>query len=258
MRVGKKHRADREAGQVSLFGPISGAESQKVKDQLPDVPEWDEKTRLVGEKSTLGFYVSGHPLESYRELLEQYGTHTTATLRDLDSGTEVAVGGVINDLRSKKSRKGDMWASFQLEDLDGQLEVLVFPKCYAAHEADLEQDRAAMITARVEIEEDRVRLIADKVCPIEQLHERHVEAVHVRLDAIDLDEQLVEKLMNAVESHRGKSRLYFEVARPGVYRLVAMAESAMGVAASKDLTHELESLIGPQRVQFRAKGMLET
>jgi len=136
--------------------------------------------------------------------------------------------------------------------------VLVSPKRYAANEADLEQDHAAMITGRVEVDEDRVRMIAEGVCPIEQLHERQVEAVHVRLDAIDLDEQLVEKLMKAVESHRGNARLYFEVARPGVYRLVALAESTLRVAASKGLTHELETLVGPQRVHFRARGMLES
>ena len=80
-----------------------------------------------------------------------------------------------------------MWATFQLEDLEGQLEVLVFPKTFAAHEVDLEQDHAAVITGRVEIEEDRVRMIADGVCPMDQLNERQVEAVHVKLDAIDLD-----------------------------------------------------------------------
>ena len=258
LEYGQKQRADREAGQFSLFGAVSGSESQAVRDQLPDVAEWDEKTRLVGEKSTLGFYVSGHPLESHRELLEQYGTHTTATLRDAESGIDVAVGGVINELRRKKSRKGDMWATCQLEDLEGQLEVLIFPKTYAAHEADLVQDQAAMLTGRVEVEEDRVRLIVAGVCPIEQLHERQVEAVHVKLDAIDLDEKLVEALMKAAEAHRGNARLYFEVARPGVYSLVALAESALRVKASKGLTRDLETLLGPQRVHFRARGMLES
>jgi DNA polymerase-3 subunit alpha len=255
---GQKQRADREAGQVSLFGDVGASPADEVRNQLPDVPEWDEKTRLVGEKATLGFYVSGHPLESLRELLEQYGTHTTATIRDVESGTEVAIGGVVNELRRRKSRKGDMWASFHLEDLEGQAEVLVFPKCYATHESALEQDHAAMITGRVEIDEDRIRVIADSICPMERLDEQQVEEVHVKLDAIDLDEQLVEKLLRTVESHRGNARLYFEVARPGVYRLVAMAESAMRVAASKGLTRELESLVGPQRVHFRSRGMLDS
>jgi len=257
LEYGQKQRADREAGQVSLFGGSTADEPAGAAEQLPDVPEWDEKARLSGEKATLGFYVSGHPLESHQELLREYATHTTAALREVDSGTEVAIGGVVNDLRRRKSRKGDWWASFQLEDLDGQVEVLTFPKCYAAHETDLEAERAAMVTGRVEVDEDRVRLIAETICPLEQLHERQVDAVHVRLDAIDLDERLVERMMQTVEAHRGNARLYFEVARPGAYRLVAVAESALRVTASKGFTRELESVVGRNRVHFRAKSMLK-
>jgi hypothetical protein len=80
----------------------------------------------------------------------------------------------------------------------------------------------------------------------------------VKLDAIDLDERLVEELMQAVESHRGNARLYFEVARPGVYSLVALAESSLSVKASTDFTQKLKALVGPQRVHFRARGMLDS
>ena len=258
LEYGQKLRADREAGQVSLFGAAAGAGTEQQREALPDVAEWDEKTRLSGEKATLGFYVSGHPLASHRELLQQFATHSSAGLRELASGTEVAVGGVIGELRRRKSRKGEWWASLQLEDLEGQMEVLVFPKCYAAHEKDLEQDRAAMVSGRVEVEEDRVRLIADAICPLEVLHERQVEAVHVRLDALELDEPLIERLVRTVESHRGNAELYFEVARHGVYRLVALAESALRVTASRDFTRELESVVGPNRVHYRTRAMLRT
>ncbi len=64
--------------------------------------------------------------------------------------------------------------------------------------------------------------------------------------------------MKAVESHPGNARLYFEVARPGVYRMVALAESALRVTASKGLTRDLESIVGKQHVHFRARGMLES
>jgi DNA polymerase III subunit alpha len=254
LEYGQKSRADREAGQVSLFG--GAAAPGAPIDRFADVAEWDEKTRLAGEKSTLGFYVSGHPLESHRELLHEFATHSSAGLRELASGTEVAMGGVISDLKRKKSRKGDWWAAMQLEDLEGQIEVLVFPKCYSAHQNDLAEDRAAMVVGRVEVDEDRVRLIADAICPLERLRERQVDAVHVRLDALELDEPLIDRLMRTVESHRGNAELYFEIARHGVWRLVAQAESALRVAASRDFTRELEQLVGPNRVHYRARAML--
>jgi DNA polymerase-3 subunit alpha len=255
LEFGQKQRADREAGQSSLFGGDRTGElsGDFQPGALPDTPEWDEKTRLSGEKSTLGFYISGHPLESYRELLSEFATHTTASVRELDSGTEVAIGGVITELRRRKSRKGDWWASFPFEDLEGQIEVLVFPKCFATHERDLDQERPALITGRVESEDDRVRLIADSVCPLDELRERNVDAVQVRLEAIDLDDELIAGLVQTVEAHRGNAQLYFEVARPGAYRLLALVESSMKVTASAEFASRLESLVGPNRVHYRAK-----
>ncbi|HXV75384.1 MAG TPA: DNA polymerase III subunit alpha [Candidatus Polarisedimenticolaceae bacterium] len=254
---GQKQRADREAGQVSLFG-AAGETDRPAPLPLDDAPEWDEKTRLSGEKATLGFYVSGHPLESYRDLLEEFRVCRSGALREMDSGTEVAVGGVIADLNRRKSRKGEWWASLQLEDLEGQVEVLVFPKCYKTHEHDLDPERPALIAGRLEIDEDRLRVIADSVCPLDELRERNVNAVHLSLDAGQLDEELVERIMHAVESHRGKAQLYFEVARPGAYRLVALAESSLRVAPSGAFAREIESIVGPNKVRYRTTPLLRS
>jgi len=73
---------------------------------------------------------------------------------------------------------------------------------------------------------------------------------------MDLDEALVDRLLRTVEAHRGDARLYLEVARPGVYRLVALAETGIGVTASKSFTRELESVLGPDRVRLRPKPLV--
>jgi len=257
MEFGQKQRADREAGQSSLFGDDApGAASESVQ-PLPDLPDWSEKTRLSHEKATLGFYVSGHPLESYRDLLHDFATHSTGGLAEVASGTEVAIGGMIGDLRRRKSRKGDWWASLSLEDLEGQLEVLVFPKCYKTCQDELGDDRPTMIVGRLDIDEERVRLIADSVHPLDELRERQVESVRVELTAADLDDKLVQRLRTAVERHRGATPLYLEVARPGAYRMVARAETGLRVSPSRKFSEALESVVGPNRVHYKAKGMLE-
>ncbi len=252
LEYGQKKRADLEAGQGSLFGGASAADEPAPAELLPELPDWDEKTRLAHEKATLGFYVSGHPLESHRELLEEFGSHSTAELGGAVSGTEVAIGGLISELRKRKSRKGDWWASLRLEDLEGQVEVLVFPKAYRTCENLLEKDRAVLIVGRSEVEEDRRRVIADAVTPLEQLRETRAEAVQVRLDAALLDEELVAGLRRAVLAHTGETSLFLEIARPGSFRLVARAESALRVAPSRELTRALESVVGPGRVHYRA------
>jgi DNA polymerase-3 subunit alpha len=253
--LGQKRRAEREAGQASLFG---GKPSDPEPPSLepPDVPEWDERTRLAGEKASLGFYVSGHPLASHRELLDEFGTHTTATLREAESASEVAIGGVLNEPRRRKSRKGEWWCTVSLEDLTGSVELLVFPKAYAACQTVLEPEAIVMVTGRVEVDEDRVRVMVDALCPLDRLRERQVESVHMRLDAPALDEELVDRLLRTVEAHRGEARLYFEVARPGAYRLVALAESTLKVAPSRRFAEEVEALVGPNRIRFQSRALI--
>jgi DNA polymerase-3 subunit alpha len=255
LEIGQKRRVEREAGQASLFaGGTTRAGEGRERDVLPDVPDWDERTRLAHEKATLGFYVTGHPLASYRELLADFATHASTGLEEPASGTDVAVGGVITDRRRRKSKKGAWWASFQLEDLDGLVEVLVFPKAYETCSALLENDRAVLVSGRVENDDDRPRILAEEITPLDELRERRAQAVQLRLDAAELDDdEVVARLRRAVESHRGDVALYLEVVRPGGFRMLARAEANLRVAPSRALSLALEQVLGPGRVHYRAR-----
>jgi len=255
LEYGQKCRADRQAGQGSLFSPGAGQDNVgKIQERYPDLPEWDEKTRLAHEKASLGFYVTGHPLESFRELLGEFATHSTVQLREGSVQGEVAVGGIVTDLRKRKSRKtGAWWALLRLEDLEGLVEVLVFPKTYEGCQKYLENDRAILLSGKLETDEDRVRIVASSVAPLEALRESRADAVQVRLEAADLDADLVTRLREAVAAHHGEAQLFLEVARHGSFRLVAKAEPALRVTPSQSLTRDLEAVVGSGRVRYRAR-----
>ena len=255
LEYGQKCRADREAGQASLFSPGAGEEDVgEIQERYPDLPEWDEKTRLAHEKATLGFYVTGHPLESFGELLAEFATHSTAQLREGSVEGEVAVGGIITDLRKRKSRKtGSWWASTRLEDLEGLVEVLIFPKTYEGCQKYLENDRPVLVAGKLETDEDRIRIIASSVTPLEALRETRADAVQVRLEASELDEDLVARLRSTVAAHHGDTQLFLEVDRRGSYRLVVKAEPALRVTPSPALTRDLEAVVGSGRVRYRAR-----
>lgn len=255
IEYGQRRRAEREAGQSSLFAAGSSAAHAEAAERIiPDVPDWDERTRLGHEKATLGFYVTGHPLESYREIVRDFATHSTAALRDAPPGSEVSVAGIVADLKKRRSKKGAWWASMQIEDLEGLVQVLVFPKAFDACQQALENDRVVLVTGRLDVDEDLLRLAADDVSPLEDLRERRADAVQLRIPAGHLDDDLVASLRRAVASHRGEVPLYIEVTRPGAFRLVARAEPALRVAPSRALTDDLETLLGPGSVRFRARG----
>jgi DNA polymerase-3 subunit alpha len=254
---GQKRRTDRESGPGNLFGGAKTADAAADAPAalLPDLPDWDERTRLAQEKATLGFYVSGHPLQSVSDLLADFATHGTAALRDLPSGSEAAVGGIVTDFKKRKSKKGAWWGSFQLEDLAGQIEVLAFPKAFEQFQSLLENERAVLITGRVESDDGRLRLTADEVVSLDDLREKKADAVQVRLDVGDIDDELIGKLRRAVEAHKGEVALYLEVVRPGDFRLVARVEPGLRVSPSRKLSADLESVVGPGRVRYRARVM---
>jgi DNA polymerase-3 subunit alpha len=186
-------------------------------------------------------------------LIDDFATHRTAGLRELASGTEVSVGGIVTDLKKRKSKKGAFWGSFQLEDLEGQIEVLAFPKAFEQFQSVLENDRAVLITGRVESDEGRVRLTADEAVSLDDLREKKAEAVQIRLDAADCDDEMVARLLRAIEAHRGEVSVYLEVIRPGDFRVVARAETSLRVNPSRQLSAALESAVGPGRVRYRAR-----
>jgi DNA polymerase-3 subunit alpha len=250
---GGKRRTDRESGQGNLFGGGGSSSAPPPEAKLPDLPDWDERTRLAHEKATLGFYVSGHPLESLRGLLDDFATHTTASVKDLASGAETAIGGVVTDFKKRKSKKGAWWASFQLEDLAGQIEVLAFPKTFDQYQSFLQNDRPVLVTGRVESDDGRVRLTADEVAALEDLREKKAEAVQVRVDAAEVDDEFASRLRGVVEGHRGDVALYVEIIRPGDFRVVVRAEPTLRVTPSPALSAALEKVVGAGNVRYRAR-----
>jgi DNA polymerase III alpha subunit len=252
---GQKRRTDRESGQGNLFGGGAKGGAPAAEPKLPDLPDWDERTRLAHEKATLGFYVTGHPLESARALLDDFATHGTVALRELPSGSEVSVGGIVTDFRKRKSKKGAWWGSFQLEDLNGQVEVLAFPKAYDQFQGLLQNDRAVLVAGRLESEEGRVRLTADEVTALDDLEEKKADAVQLRVEASEVDDDVLGRLHAALTAHRGEAALFLEVVRSGDFRVVARAEPSMRVRPSRELSLALEGILGPGRVRFRARAL---
>ena len=135
---------EREVGQESLFGDASAPRHRRT--ELPDIPAWTEAERLAREKEVLGFFISGHPLERYRDEVEIFGTRTTATLGEW-SEHPVAVGVVVTGVKRQISKKtGKEYARLVLEDFHGTAEAIVFPDAWAKLNAVIVADAALLLT----------------------------------------------------------------------------------------------------------------
>src|SRR5205807_7542008 len=113
----QKTQRDAESGQHGLFG-VFQEESENDNDKLPNIPDWDEHTRLAAEKEILGFFITGHPLEKYLDKLRDFNALSTEDIASMKSSTgkdEICAGGIISNLRVLKSKRGDFYAQGSFE-----------------------------------------------------------------------------------------------------------------------------------------------
>jgi DNA polymerase-3 subunit alpha len=245
MESGQKRQRDEAEGQASLLGMLGGGEVAATEQRVRDVPAWTEGERLAFEKESLGFFITGHPLERFRVELAEWATATTGRLLEIGEGPEVAVGGIIVGLRLIKTKKGDRMASFLLEDLEGEVDTLVFPETYKKVAARLADDQVVLVKGRIEVlDEGKARLLASEVLPLEQAKMVDARRVTIRVPAAGWDRARGERLREILDAHRGECPVTLELVRPGGYTVALAAGASYRVRPDPVLKGEIESLLG--------------
>jgi DNA polymerase-3 subunit alpha len=256
MDAGQKRQRDREQGQSSLFGMLTAEDGVEESPQrVPDAPPWPEAERLAFEKESLGFFITGHPLERFREELAQWADATTGGLGEVASNGEVSVGGIVTALRLIKTKKGDRMASFVLEDLEGSVECLVFPETYKKTAGRLADDQVVLVKGRAETpDEGRARLLASDVQPLEQAKLAEARFVTIRVPAGSWDRSKGERLRDILGAHRGDCPVTLEIIRPGAYAVALAPSAAYRVRPGSVLRDEIEALLGPGALVLSRNG----
>jgi DNA polymerase-3 subunit alpha len=243
LEAAQRAKSDRETGQGGLFG---GAGAPAAEPPVVETPEWPRAVFLAAEKETLGFYLSGHPLEDEAPRLRGLVSHTSTRLREVRQTQPASVAGILSALKKRRTRKGDDMAVFQLVDL----EVIVFPETYARTRSLLEEDAALLVTGSVEIDEDRRRIIADGVMPLAQAEEKKAREVVLTVPE-GIDAAAAGRVRELLADRPGPCPVYLEVTRPSAYRATLKAAGALKVSPSRDLTLALEEVLGKGTVRFR-------
>ncbi len=256
-----ERRREHDAGVVSLFASLeTETEGQTTgfgdtRLPIPDT-EFDKGQRLAFEKEMLGLYISDHPLMGLEGSLARLTDCTLAELRDVDpdptggagggyggEGQVRLVGGVVTELKRRYTKKGDLMATFVLEDLNASIEVFVFPKSMADYGALLDDDSVVVLKGRVDLRDDRLKLVCMEV-------QRPMLAVdgnsdlRVSLPLHRLTDGLVEGLKRLLREHPGDSPVFLHVGEK-VLRL----PSEFNVDSRRGLVGELRVLLGPDAIQ---------
>src|SRR5260370_30795959 len=261
MERAQKSQRDEASGQHGLFGifdaDIHTSPNGHKEDALPSVPEWDEHTRLQNEKEVLGFFVSGHPMDKYREKLRNMKVVDTATAiemkpepqvfrrgRDAEPQNEIAIAGVITGLQVAKSkRSGELYAQAALEDTVGKIELIAFPQSYEKLAEKLKIDVPVLVKGVLRGEEDSApKLAISSIQALEDVKLKLPDALRIKVPLHNPDTALLEKLQPILLGAPGKGRLLLDLEEPAEFCAV-LEPHGVQVAADRLFIEQIEELL---------------
>jgi DNA polymerase-3 subunit alpha len=196
---------DRSAGQFSLFGEVK-AESEA---DLPVLnrPELPQQEILKSEKQLLGIYLSGHPLNEHAQYLDLLSTASTAEIAEMDTVSGLRIGGVITGINRKTTKSGERMAILSLEDLEGEIEVVIFPEMFRNNLNLIQEEQVIVVEGDGDSRGGKHSLRASKIWSLDQAREELIRSVHLHFMDSTLDGSLLKKLKDKLISYPGQARL---------------------------------------------------
>jgi DNA polymerase-3 subunit alpha len=259
MEHSQKAQRDHAAGQHGLFGVFDDHAVDAKLEALPNVPEWDESTRLQNEKEVLGFYVSGHPMDKYADKIKNLNAYDTAALCEMKPSPparrgqqqegEVSAAGVITELRVQKSRKGDWYANACLEDMAGKIEIICFPEAYKKLAAQMKMEVPVLVKGVLRAEEGAANKLAlSSIVALDDVKVHLPDTVRVRVSLKAASDAKLSELHSLIASAPGPGKLMIDLEQDGEY-LVVLEPDGMRVAADRVFIERAELLLGRGTVQ---------
>ena len=233
MAAGFKRQRERAGGAINLFG---AEELHGTNADLPKVKERPHNEILAWEKDTLGFYISGHPLDTFREKIS-----ALKSSKDLEkfSGRKVKVGGIITEARRVTTKKGDAMAFVKLEDFDGVIDVTIFPKIFDAAFKFVAVDEVVVVEGRVENLNDTIQILADKVTAAENYSADFWLTIPAQLEV----PETFAALKKIFSNHIGRSQVFLN--RGGAWK-----KFPQKISDASAVCDALKKLLGAENVRL--------
>jgi DNA polymerase-3 subunit alpha len=250
---GQVHQDNERLGQLSIFDRIGaggpdGGGSPAFDDQYPDAPEWSDSIKLANEKEALGFYITGHPLTEYLDILKVRANCDTLSIDDQADRSTVTIGGVVAQSKETITKKGDRMAFVTIEDLKGLLEVVVFADVFNEARQLLVADTPILVEGTLDKGEESSKVLARKITPLTKGGDNGNASLFIRVADRDIPEDRMVALRELIEKHRGKTRVFFSVGdENGGYVTISLPEQ-MRVEPSGGFVAAVRELFGDSSV----------
>ena len=246
---GNAVQSDKDKGQFSIFG----GEAEDIVYTHPEfieVEEWSRSEKLKREKDILGYFVSGHPLEKFRREVESFSSPSIGNLDNMPDQAKVRICGLITGVRQQMTKKGNIMGIVTLEDFTDDVEILFFPGGpYEDNSAMLEVDAMVALEGKTSTrEEEAVKIIGEKIYPLEKAREEFTRSVQLTIDSKEFTTDKLEKLLMILESNDGKSALGINYFANGLS--LRFRSHKYNVKVDDSLLNDLSDLIGRENVRL--------
>jgi DNA polymerase-3 subunit alpha len=244
--------AEQEAGQGSLFGDASTL--PRTEPPLPGVPDWPEPERLAREKEALGFFISGHPLDRYREVVRAFEPVTSATLADFP-GQSVELACVVTSVARQISRKDNSeWGKITVEDFQGTATLLAFRDAWQSYKEILTQDAVVLVSGKVssrERDEEDPPLFLDTARPLEELAGSGELSLQIELElGSQVPASAFAEAKRILAEHPGASPVLVQVGSDNGEAAPKLRSRSLRAAADAETVQALQKLFGRANVRL--------
>ena len=251
LQAGASAAADRRSGQKSLFGGVEEEQSGNLQQVvLPDISEFEDREKLLMEKEVLGFYLSSHPLVEYQQTLSSYCSHATSDISDLREGAEVTVGGMLSAIKLTRTRKGDKYANFDLEDMNGTIRCIAWPRQFEECGEMIQPDAILFVRGTIDRRGgEEANLIVEELIPLEQLASRYTQGIMVRVQENVHPAVTLSSLHEILRAYPGSVSLQLYLAlEDGVG--VLLESQKIRVDVTSELRDRVDQLLGPGNLKL--------
>ena len=232
-----------ERGQGSLWDDFDEPDPV-LMGSVPDLPDWDKRTKLAFEREMLGLYVSDHPLQGLEHILAAERDIGIGELVTEDGPREgmVTIAGMITSVTRKTTRRGDIWAVLTVEDLEASVEVLLFPKAYDMVATVLATDTVVKVKGRVKVDDDTVSVNASELT-LPDIAEAPSGPVVISLPAVRCTPAVLDRLKEVLSSHPGTTEVRVRLLKADGTLVARLPRHR--VTPSPELMADLKALLGP-------------
>jgi len=254
MEQAKAIQRDKQSGQMSLFAVAPAAEpTDTAAITMPDLEEWDERQRLAFEKETVGFYITGHPLDDTISEIKTIVDSDIHNLSEFGDEQAVRIGGLIKSCKQLKSKKGDLMAFLSVEDTLEAVEVVVFPDTFSRCHEILTSTEPVIVQGTVQKDERGAKIIADSIFSLAEAREKFTELIKVRLDSDKITRQRLDALKKILYQFHGSCPLLLTLHFSGKGEVDIDVVKDLTIRPCRELSDRVEELLGYQALHYRKR-----